>query len=279
MTVRRWLAPGLAIALGVSALGLTGCASGGFFSGGFLPTSSTAEEQPWQIPDDAFPTQRLFRIRYDGPEGELSFRLTLYLESRSNFRMDASDTLGRKVWSLVVEDDGQGLWLNHREDLYCRIESAANQSFVPVAYLPLVHLPRLVLGRMPADPADDLRRAEGLVSYVDRGGQLWSGRLDDEGRVRWWSLVENGVAVAWWRLDEEGGEGSQVFVDSRRDQEVRWVEQVRETLATGVPAAEIPRSYDTVDCSSYPESTADRSDSGATQDVEDRFLHLRRGDG
>lgn len=259
-------------------LGLGGCTSGGIFSGGILPSASRVGDEPWQITDDAFPTQRLFRIRYEGPEGELSFRLTLYLESRSSFRMDASDTLGRKVWSLLVEDDGQGLWLDHREDLYCRIESAENQSFVPIAYLPLAHLPRLILGRMPADPDSDLRRAEGLISYVDGGGQLWSGRLDDEGRVRWWSLVENGVAVAWWRLDEEGGEGRQIFVDSRRGQELRWVEQVRETLENGVPAAEIPRSYDAVDCASYPDTVDHRRGSGTTRDVDDPLRSLRRGE-
>lgn len=268
---------GLTLLCLLAAFCLSGCLSGL----GFLPNASQVDE-PWQIPDDAYPTQRLFRIRYDGPEGELSFRLTLYLESRESFRMDASDTLGRKVWSLVVQRDGGGLWLDHREDLYCRIESADQQSFVPIAHLPLVHLPRLILGRMPAEPFDDLRRADGLISYVDRQGQLWSGRLDTDGRVQWWSLVEDGRAVAWWHLAEEGDEGSQVFVDSRRGQKVSWVEQVRETLGRPVPPAEIPRNYELGVCAAPADGvwdTRNSSEEDDVQDVADPFRALVRQDG
>ena len=275
-------APRSTVCLVAFSLALGICLSGCVTGTGFLPSASQFDE-PWQIPDDAFPTQRLFRIRYEGPEGELSFRLTLYLESRTSFRMDASDTLGRKVWSLVVEGSGQGLWLDHREDLYCRIESAEVQSFVPIAYLPLVHLPRLILGRMPAEPFEDLRRSEGLISYLDRGGQLWSGRLGDDGRVRWWSLVEDGVAVAWWHLDEDGDEGSQVFVDSRRGQELRWSEQVRESLDKPVPAAEIPRNYEPADCGSPRDgatsSLGDSAEREGVQDIQDPLRRLRRDDG
>ncbi|MDA8017444.1 MAG: hypothetical protein MPN21_08330 [Thermoanaerobaculia bacterium] len=277
MKPRRSTATILAFCLAVG-VALSACVSGT----GFLPGASRVDE-PWQIPDDAFPTQRLFRIHYEGPEGELSFRLTLYLESRHSFRMDASDTLGRKVWSLIVADGGEGLWLDHREDLYCAIESAEQQSFVPIAYLPLIHLPRLILGRMPAEPYDDLRRGEGLISYQDRSGQLWSGRLDANGRVQWWSLVEGGAAVAWWRLEEEGDEGSQVFVDSRRGQEVRWIEQVRETLAQPIPSAEIPRNYDSASCTAPSDEgqipSGSRTSSGAVQDVSDPLRTLIRGDG
>lgn len=237
------LRPPALLVSAVLVLALGGCASGGFLE----PVVYRGEE-PWQIPADAYPTQRLYRVHYEGPEIDASFRLTLYLEGAERYRMEASDTLGRRVWSLAVgetgatgetADGGDALFLDHREETYCRLERARRQTFVPIAHLPLVHLPRLLLGRMPADPFTDLRRRDGKISYVDRTGQTWSGETKPDGRLQWWSLVQGGEAVTWWR--REGDE--HLFYDRRGNQQLRWTEKVRESLNRRLEPLRVPEGY------------------------------------
>ena len=206
-----------------------------------LRPSPAPEKAGWQLPSDAFPTQRLYRVHYDGPEGKLGFRLTLYLMAESHYRMEASDTLGRRVWSLAVDPDDRAVWLDHRNETYCRTFGRKGQSFVPIAHLPLAALPRLILGRLPAPPANE-RQAQlggGKLAYVDAAGQTWNGQLGTDGRLAWWSLVEDGEAVAWWRFVE----GESIFSDRRGGQQVRWREQVRESLARPAEPLAVPDGY------------------------------------
>ena len=166
-----------------------GCASGG---AGVLPWRSPERaEKPWEIPPDAYPTQRLYRVKYDGPDGRVGFKLTLYLEGETDFRMRAADSLGRKVWDLAVDENDEALWLDHRNKQYCVAPGASQLAIVPLARLPLVSLPKLLLGHLPATPASELRRDEASVHYRDLRGQVWDGGLTD-GRLEWWKLVEAG---------------------------------------------------------------------------------------
>ena len=233
--IDRWPAVIGRIAVMVMLVVLSGC-SGGSLQ--LLPPSQPDEAELWQLPADAYPSQRLYRVKYQGPEGKASFRLTLYLAEPSRYRMDAADTLGRRVWSLQVDGDTRAVFLDHRRSLYCTAAGGGEQSFVPIAHLPLAALPHLILARIPAIPAGELSQNEPKVSFRDGRGRLWNAEAS-EGALSWWSLMQGGEAVAWWRrLDDRF-----VFSDRRGGQQVTWSEQVRERLGKELAPLEIPRDF------------------------------------
>lgn len=219
-----------------AVLALAACASGGSRLASFFYVDKG--DEPWEIPADSYATQSLYRVRYDGPEGRLSFKLTLYLVDKNRFRMRAADGLGRKLWDLAVDADDQALWLDHRNKEYCEARGASRLAIVPLARLPLVALPRLLLGRMPAPPASELKRSAVGVAFRDARGQLWNGGLED-GRLLWWTLVENGQAVTWWR--QEDGEG--IFTDLVGHQKLIWREVVHEALRNSPGPLRVPEPY------------------------------------
>lgn len=216
---------------------LAGCASTRP-PGGVQPTLG----EPWELPGDSYPSQRLYRVKYRGPQGDFGFKLALYLEGDARYRMLATD-LGRKLWSLALDGRGSAVWLDYRRKEYCRSNAAGELRFVPLADLPLDALPRLLLGRLPAEPAADLSRTAEEISFLDGRGQLWSGRLAGDA-LEWWSLVEAGEAVVWWRREERGG----VFSDREGEQEVRWQEMVSEELKSPLAGLEIPPEYRPGEC-------------------------------
>ena len=226
------------------ALSLQSCASGG---GGGLRLLGLGDPggDPWRLASESFPTQRLYRVEYEGPERDAKFKLTLYLLEQQQYRMLAADSLGRRLWSLDVDASGQALWLDHRQKEFCRLGAAEHLAFVPLAKLPLLSLPRLLLGRLPTDPEAGLDRQQDWVTYLDARGQRWSGRLDAERKVEWWSLEDGGEKVAWWLREEGGG----VFTHRPSRQQLRWREVVRESLATPPPALEIPSRFRESICS------------------------------
>ncbi|MEL7058466.1 MAG: hypothetical protein AAGN46_00410 [Acidobacteriota bacterium] len=244
LAARRLIRVVALVALAGASLLVTGCGSSIGGTIGELRSTNEGLPEPWVIPGDAFPTQRLYRVHYAGPDGEVSFKLTLYLERSDRYRMDAADSLGRKAWSLALEPGGSALWVDHRGRATCRVASAAEQSFLPLAHLPIAALPRLVLGLIPAEPSDDLRRTADRVSFLDDRARLWSGQIE-AGTLRRWTVTEAGEPVAWWSL--EGDEG--VFSDRRGRRQVRWSEQVREPLARPVQPLAAPDSYRWGDCS------------------------------
>lgn len=226
-------------AVGAMLLVSLGCVSGSLFA----PPPPPGGE-PWEAPPDSHPSQRLYRVKYEGPEGKLSFKLSLYLASPLHYRMQAADALGRKAWTLSLDGQGGSLWLNHREKTYCRAADANGLALVPLARLPLAALPKLLLGRLPAEPAADLRRNGEHLSFLDSRGQLWNGALR-AGQVDWWSLVENGEPIAWWRREDSGG----TFTHLGTAQQVRWREITREPLAQTLQSVEVPKGFAAFDCS------------------------------
>lgn len=230
----------LSAALAVFSLALGGgCATTGRL---FTPVPTVEGTDPWQIPVDAYPTQRLYRVKYRGPEGDLGFKLTLYLTNETSYRMQASD-LGRKLWSLTVEAGSEATWVSHQRKEVCHTEAAEELRFVPLGDLPLVALPKLLLGRLPAEPAANLSRDSARVAFLDARGQLWNAGIVGQD-PEWWSLVEAGEVVVWWRREDDGG----VFADNQGEQEVRWREIVRESLETPVAAVTVPSDYRSIDC-------------------------------
>src|SRR5258707_228425 len=72
---------------------------------------------PWQMPQEAYGSQRLYRVSYSGPDGEGSFKVTLRLVSPGRYQVQAADPLGRSLWSLDL-NSADGLWLNHHRRHY-----------------------------------------------------------------------------------------------------------------------------------------------------------------
>lgn len=210
--------------------------------------SAQGQVAPWQVAPGDLGTQRLFRVHYEGPEGKVGLKMTLYLQSTEHFRLDAADSLGRRVWSLSVEPGDRAVWLNHRQKEYCRVYSHRRQTFLPIAHLPLQALPNLLLGRLPAEPVGKAEQGDGKVSYRDARGQTWNAQQQDEGGLLWWSLVQEGEAVAWWRrLEKES-----IFSDRRGGQQVRWRQQVSEALERPPAPLEVPEAYREGACGGVP---------------------------
>ncbi len=222
------------------ALGLSACAT---LTGSGPPPRAVGEADPWQLVPGTFPGQRLYRVRYEGPEGKGSFKLILYLASPSHYRMVASDSLGRKLWTLQVDADGQAVWLDHRNKRYCQVDGADRLVVVPLAQLPLLALPRLLLGRLPADPVANLQWTADHVSFLDVRGQAWTAALSGA-ELEWWKVEDLGEAVAWWRRDGDGGD----FSDARGGQRLRWRQVVAEAVEPTFEPLEIPPRFEQGAC-------------------------------
>ncbi len=212
------------------------------------PVVSVAEAvtEPWMLPPDATPTQRLYRVHYQGPEGKVSFKLSTYLERPDRFRLQASDPLGRKLWALAVAGDGRALWLNHRDKSFCHTDSKSGLVFIPLTRLPLEAVPRLLLGRLPEPPHQEPLRNATDISYRDPLGREWTAALDTDGSPLRWRLLEGGEPVAWWQRGV--GAGESLYSDRRGRQQVRWREVVREPFTGAMPETEIPSGYRPARC-------------------------------
>lgn len=216
-----------------------GCASGSL--GGLLqPSARQGTAEMWQVPPGAYPSQRLYRIRYEGPdEQRASFKLTLYLVGERQYRMLAADGLGRKLWTLDLDATGHATWLDHRNKELCHLGPADRLGFLPIARLPLVALPRLLLGRMPSEPAANLEKYDTHLTFLDRQGLRWNGSFAAD-ELQWWTQLEGEESIAWWRREDDGG-GTYAHRSSK--QELRWKEVVRETLVGPLEPLEIPSRF------------------------------------
>lgn len=208
-----------------------------------LPAASLT---PWQIPQGAYGSQRLYRVSYSGPEGEGSFRTTLRLATPARYQLQAVDPVGRSLWSLDVSNDS-GLWLNHRSKTYCLFEGRFDLSGVPLGPFPLLSLPSLLLGRVPAEPAADSPTPEPRgreFDFRDAGNRRWYGSLGEDGIVLNWSLAEDSTPKVWWIRREDWA----ILSDRERNVQVRWREMVRENLDQEPPRLEPPAGYREVAC-------------------------------
>ncbi len=192
---------------------------------------------PWEIPASELASQRLFRLRYGGPEGEVSIRVVLHLADADHYRISAADLVGRPLWSLSV-DAGEGLWADHRGQRYCRFTGVVAPPAVPVSPFASSSLPPLLLGRLPAVPAEEPVRTDGNLELVDREGHRWTAHLAGDSLERW-TLWDGEEPVAWW--SRQGGES--ILSERRRGMQIRWREVLREPLAGALPTLTAPPSY------------------------------------
>jgi hypothetical protein len=208
-----------------------------------LPAPTLA---PWQIPQAAYGSQRLYRVTYSGPEGEGSFRVTLRLVSPARYQLQAVDPLGRALWSLDVLDDS-GLALNHHNRTFCHLEGRFDLTGVPLGPFPLLSLPALLLGRVPAQPAANSPAAEPRgrsFDFRDDTDRRWAGSLGEQGIVKSWILTEGKSPKAWYMQSADGS----ILSERDRGVQVRWREAVRENLDKEPPRLEIPAGYHETEC-------------------------------
>jgi hypothetical protein len=183
-------------------------------------------------------------VSYSGPAGEGSFRLTLRLASPARYQLQAVDPVGRSLWSLDVAHDA-GLWLNHRGRTYCLFEGRFDVSGAPLGPFPLLSLPSLLLGRVPAEPAAGAAAQSGdQFDFRDGSNRRWTGALDPERRVLSWTLTESGAPRVWWMRRDDWA----ILSDRERGIQLRWREVLREDLDREPPRLAAPAGYREVPC-------------------------------
>ncbi|MCB1057533.1 MAG: hypothetical protein KDD11_18695 [Acidobacteria bacterium] len=208
---------------------------------------------PLSIPPDELETQSLFRFQVAGPDVDAGFRLTLRLENRDRFQLQAVDPVGRALWTLDADGDAV-LWLEHRDRRVCRFDRDIELPGLSMGEFPVAALPALLLGGLPVRPGAPPRvQVEGDARHLDLlddGGRHWTATYRAGKLLRWtlWRGAVPGVGdpaaqlrrdPPWW-----------ILVDRRQDLEIRWRRVVREALAAPPSTPEIPEGYGAEGCPS-----------------------------
>jgi hypothetical protein len=166
-------------------------------------------------------------VSYSGPEGEGSFRVTLRLASPLRYQIQAVDPVGRALWGVDVSS-GQGVWLDHRNKLTCSFQGAFDVSGIPLGPFPLLSLPSLLIGRVPAEPAEGAgpERHGREVGFEDDAGRHWAAEVDGDGTVDGWTMREGDQPSVWYMRRDNWS----YLSDRSRGVQVRWREVLRENL-------------------------------------------------
>lgn len=253
----------LALAGSLAGALLLGCA------GARAPVPlSAAGQAPWVVPPAAYGTQRLFRLHYQGPEGEGALRLVLRLVSAERYRLVIADRLGRSLFTLDAAPSG-GLLLDHRRSLACPLDEGVELEGLPVQPLPFDALPALLLGRLPASPARGRPEpsARGAIEFRDAADRRWTAEIGPRGRVRSWTLWRGREPVLWWR--SKGAEA--VLSDRERGAQASWREVGSEPLAGPLPPPAVPEGFEAGNCRPGEASGAPpAAPSGSGRRVTDR---------
>lgn len=206
------------------------------------PSSATP---PWQIPAEAFGSQRLYRVNYSGPEGEGSFRVTLRLASPVRYQIQAVDPVGRSLWGLDVSAE-RGLWLDHRNKATCSFEGSFDVSGIALGPFPLLSLPSLLMGRVPAEPSDEAApvQTDGQVEFRDDIGRRWAAEVGDGGEVEGWRLWDQEQPTVWFIRRDSWA----YLSDRTRGVQVRWREVLREDLKQEPDPLAAPSGYREAAC-------------------------------
>lgn len=238
MSARAAVTRRAALRAAVLFLGALAAACSGFHS----PRLAADGAAPWQIPSAAFGSQRLYRISYSGPRGEGSFRLTLRLAAAERYQVSAVDPVGRALWSLDVDAD-RGLWLDHHNRGYCTFNGNFDVADVPLAPFPLLSLPALLLGRLPAEPTAAPQVKGSELTYHDDQERRWTARLLGDEVESWTLWDEEQPVVLWVRR-----EGWAILSDRAQGAQVRWKEVLAEKLPKALAALAVPPGFEEEDC-------------------------------
>lgn len=196
-------------------------------------------------------------MSYHGPEGDGSFRMTLRLATLERYQVQAVDPVGRALWSLDVSG-GSGLFLNHRARTSCVFTGSFDLSGIPLGPFPLLTLPALLLGRVPAVPAaaSGPQTKGQETTFEDAGGRSWAVTLAPGGAVESWTLLEDGAPAVWWLRRDS----SAILSDRARGVQLRWREVLSEPLEKELAAPDAPAGYREEPC----RETADPTGSGSS---------------
>lgn len=199
---------------------------------------STGTIRPWALPPDAYPTQRLFRLEIDSAEESGTLRLVLRLESPARFRLAISDRLGRALYTVDAADGG-GWLLDHRQRQACPLGPDLARDAVALGGFDVAVLPLVLLGRVPARPADQVTHpGVDQAAFHDLRGTRWTVQTR-EGEVASWTSWLHGAPAVWWRrLD-----GEALLSDREHGVQMRWRQVAREPLVEPLPPAAVPAGY------------------------------------
>jgi hypothetical protein len=187
--------------------------------------------------------------------------MTLRLASLERYQVQAVDPVGRSLWSLDVSGE-RGLFLNHRARTSCVFTGSFDLSGIPLGPFPLLTLPALLLGRVPAVPANPSEAPQakgGGLTFEDAAGRSWALTLGPEGAVESWTLLEDGAPTVWWLRQDS----SAILSDRARGVQLRWREVLSEPLEKDLTALEAPGGYREEPCRETAEPTDSPTDSDA----------------
>jgi hypothetical protein len=153
--------------------------------------------------------------------------------------VQAVDPVGRSLWSLDVSGE-RGLFLNHRARTSCVFAGSFDLSGIPLGPFPLLTLPALLLGRVPAVPAAAAEPAKGGdLTFEDAAGRSWAVSEAPGGAVESWTLLEDGAPTVWWLRRDS----SAILSDRARGIQLRWREVLSEPLEKDLAALDVPGGY------------------------------------
>jgi len=221
-------------------------------TGAVTPDAGTAALAPWALPQDAYPTQRLFRLQAESVEEGGALRLVLRLESPERYRLTISDRLGRTLYTVDAAR-GSGWLLDHREQRACRLGPDLALGGVALEAFPPAALPRVLLGRVPVRPDGRVRDlGPGHIELRDRRGHRWT--VERHGStVVGWVAWRAGRPVVWWR--RVGDEA--LLSDRERGVQMRWRQVAREPLGEPLAPPAVPSGFLSGPCADGAHPAAD----------------------
>lgn len=175
--------------------------------------------------------QALYRIQFEGADGNANFRLLLRRATDQRFDLAASDPLGRTLWALQVVE-GEGTWFDFRERRVCEIGRRFRLDALRLPELPLEALPRILAAEPP--------HAEGQ----DADGRTWSLKRRADGSLLGWETSNAAAETLRCELDAGGASGT-LRSDSSR---LRFRRVADEPLAAPIPLRQPLPDFTRGDC-------------------------------
>lgn len=187
-----------------------------------------------------FPSQRVFRVRYQGGGEQGSFRVILRFESPTRYRLSALNPVGRPLWEVDYAEPRTAIF-DHRNRVTCVAEGPVAVEAASLSVVPVDDLPAVLLGRLPASLREGGTLA-GRHRWVDGRGRRWSVETA-AGRVEAWTLWQDDRPLAWYRRLDDGG-----MLSHRLGEQFRWQQTVSEPLPTPLPHLEVPPAWQRRPC-------------------------------
>lgn len=171
--------------------------------------------------------------------------MTLRLATPLRYQIVAGDPVGRSLWALDVTAE-RGVWIDHRNKATCSFEGSFDVSGIALGPFPLLSLPSLLMGRVPAEPSGEAEpeRKGNQLEFRDDIGRRWAVEVGADGRVDGWRLWDQEQPTVWFIRRDNWG----YLSDRTRGVQVRWRETVHEDLKQEPAALNPPAGYREAPC-------------------------------